>query len=151
MAAWGRHQQAQAKAAEQRAQLEAEEAEARRVRLREMVFGPGAGATPRAVVSSRGRAAGAGDSSGGDGSRRLVAPSPQAAASEWIAAWRWRRAADRAGVAVGVADISDGFWTVDSEDTDAADGDAADEWADPEAVQQQVKQLQRFMRDIRGS
>ena len=150
MAAWGRHREAQAQEAERRAEMEAEEAEARRLRLREMVFGPsGTSRTAASSRVSRGTAA---------ASPVPSAPSsPQAAASEWIAAWRWRRAADRAGVAVqlssgvsGAANDGDGFW--DAAEADAGDGaDGEDEWADPEAVKQQVKQLQRFMRDIRGS
>ena len=147
---WLRNTEAKRLQAERRAQEQAEEDEARRVRLREMVFGPqGTSGSRQPPVRSPPRVV-----------RAAKVLTPQQEATEWIASWRWRRASEAAGVPFKGVDTdvgSDSVGSIDSDDfwADASGpngdaGSAEDEWNDPEAVKQQVKQLEKFMRASRG-
>jgi len=148
---WLRNTEAKRLQAERRAQEQAEEDEARRVRLREMVFGPqGTSGSRQPPVRSPPRVVRA--------AKEVL--TPQQEVTEWIASWRWRRASEAAGVPFKAVDTdvgsdsvggmdSDDFWA----DASAPNGDAGsadDEWKDPEATRVMVRQLERFMRASRG-
>ena len=137
-----------------------------KARWRDIVYAPPSPRELELLAAAKGRRDGGGDAAAGGtqrATRRLeAAAATQPAATQatdaarWIAAWRWQRAADAAGVrlpkAVAVAgvDDDDGFWDDAELGGEGAFEDETEWTSGPEAKAQQ-KEFRRFMKDIGGN
>jgi len=147
------------RAAERASELKAEE-EKMKARWRDIVYAP---PSPRELellsAAKGGRREGGAEAPVANGTQRAarraetsqppkqLATQQQPDAAQWIAAWRWKRAAVAANSGAGESEES--FWD------DAALGgegmaERETEWSSDEAKAQK-KEFQRFMRDIRGT